>query len=75
MCIDIPGNTFNTENNVGFDASKLDIYCPENEIMTEAIVKMLKKTDLSNLNLIKNADGLLSRKSTNVEVEWVGKNK
>ena len=42
MCIDIPGNTFNTENNVGFDASKLDIYCPENE-MTEAIVKMLKK--------------------------------
>lgn len=44
--------------------------------ITEAIVKMLKKiADLSNSNFMKNADGLLSRKATNVQVEWIGKNK
>ena len=74
--IDIPESTFKTEKNVAFDPSKLNIYCPEKEIMTTAVVKMLKKIiDLSNSNLFNNADGLLSRKSTDVEVEWVGRNK
>ena len=41
--IDIPENTFETNDNVAFDPSKLNIYCPEKEIMTEAVVKMLKK--------------------------------
>ena len=44
--------------------------------MTQAVVRMLQKiTDLSNSNLTKNADDLLSRKSTNVDVEWVGQTK
>ena len=42
--------------------------------MSEAIVKMLKKiTDLSNSNLIRNANGLLSKKLSDIDVEWVGK--
>ena len=41
--IDIPESTFKTEKNVAFDPSKLNIYCPEKEIMTTAVVKMLKK--------------------------------
>ena len=71
--IDLLENTFETENNVVFDPSKLDINCPGKEVITQAVVRMLQKTtDLSNSNFIKNADALLSRKSTNVDVEWVG---
>ena len=43
---------------------------------TKAVVKMLKKIiDISNSNLIKNADGLLSTRSVDEEVEWIGKDK
>ena len=41
--IDIPKKVFETEDNVTFDPSKLDMYCPEKKIMREAVVKMLKK--------------------------------
>ena len=42
---------------VPFDPSKPDIDCPEKDVMTQAVVRMLKKiTNLSNSNLIKNAD-------------------
>ena len=40
---DIPEKTFEIEDNAPFDPSKLDIYCPENKVMTETYVKMLKK--------------------------------
>ena len=69
--IDVPENTFETENNVALDPSKLDMNCPEKEVMTQAVVRILQKiTDFPNSNLIQNADGLVSRKSTNVDVEW-----
>ena len=72
--IDIPVNTFETKENVSFDPSKLDFACPEKEVMSRAVVKMLKKiVDMSNANLLKNADGLLSKKSVDVSVEWIGK--
>ena len=71
--IDVPENTFETENNVALDPSKLDMNCPEKEVMTQAVVRILQKiTDFPNSNLIQNADGLLSRKSKNVDVEWFG---
>ena len=61
--IDIPETAFETKENVSFDPSKLNFSCQEKEIMTAAVVKMLKKiSDMSNVNLIKNADGLLSKK-------------
>ena len=54
----------------------LDINCEEKKLMTEAIVKMLKKmADISNSSLNKNADGLLSRKLAEMKVEWIGKSK
>ena len=72
--IHIPENSFGTENNINLNPSKLNIYCPEKLVMSEAIVKMLKKiTDLSNSNLIRNANGLLSKKLSDIDVEWVGK--
>ena len=68
--IDVNVNTFETENNVVFDPSILDTNCPEKEVMTQAVARMVQKiTDLSNSNLINNSDGLLWRKSTNVDVE------
>lgn len=54
----------------------LDINCEEKKLMTEAIVKMLKKmADISNSSLNKNADGLLSRKLAEMKVEWIDKSK
>ena len=42
--------------------------------MNRAVVKMLKKiVNMSNGNLLKNADGLLSKKGVDVSVEWIGK--
>ena len=61
--INIPEKSFETKENVSFDPSKLDFNCQEKDIMTEAVVKMLKKIiDMSNANLIENANGLLSKK-------------
>ena len=58
---------------MAFDPSKLDINCPEKEVMTQAVVRMLQKIKyLSISKLIKNSDALLSHKSTIVNVEWVG---
>ena len=74
--MNIPENKFETENDVSFDPSKLDVHCQKKEIMSRAVVKMLKKiSDLSNATLIKNANGLFFKKMNNSEVEWVGKTK
>ena len=59
-----------------FDPSKLNYSNPDKEKMRQAVVKMLKKVvELSNSNLVKNADGPLSTRTTEHEVEWVGKDK
>ena len=74
--IDIPENTFEVEDNVQLDLSKLDYECKEKEKITKSVVKMLKQIlDISNNNLIKKANGLLSTQSVDEEVEWVGKDK
>lgn len=62
---DILEKRFETENNISFDPLKLDVNCPQKEIMSKAVIKILKKiSDLSNTNLIKNADVLLSKKKS-----------
>ena len=74
--IDIPENSFETENNISFDPSKLNLNYQEKKIMSMAVVKMLKKiSDLSNCNIIKNANVLLLSKNVDFDVEWVGKTK
>ena len=58
--IDIPEKTFEVQDNVQFDPSKLDYDCPEKGKITKAVVKMLEKIiEILNPNLAKNADGLL----------------
>ena len=44
--------------------------------MSEAVVKMLRKVkELSNTNLVKNADRILAKMSVDDNIEWVGKEK
>ena len=44
--------------------------------MNGAVVEMLKKiADMSNVNLVKNTDDLLSKKNADVSVEWIRKTK
>ena len=74
--IDIPEKTLETKEKVSFDPSKLDFDSPEKEAMTRAVEKMHNKiVDISNANLVKNANGLFLKKNVDVEVECVGKNK
>ena len=54
--IDTTKSAFETENNVSFDPSKLDIYSLEKEVKSKAVVKMLKK-------ITENAGDFLSQKS------------
>ena len=71
--------SFEVEENISFNPSKLE--CPEKEKIAEAVIKMLKKMiNVSNANLVKNADGLLSKKKkkkkkVNDDVEWISKEK
>lgn len=44
--------------------------------MNGAVVEMLKKiADMSNVNLVKNTDDLLSKKNADFSVEWIRKTK
>lgn len=51
MPIDIVETSFENKNNVAFNPAKLDLTCDE-KIMTNAVVKMLKKVaNISNLSI------------------------
>ena len=71
--IDITEDNFEVEGGIPFDPSKLDYENPGKEKMRQAVLKVLNKVvDLSNENLIKNADELLSQRSVEQDVEWMG---
>lgn len=44
--VDIPENSFEAENNIAFDPSKLDFCCQEKEVMSTVVAKMLKKYNI-----------------------------
>ena len=71
--IDILEDTFEVEDGVEFDPYKLDRENSEKGTIKDSILKILKKTvDLSNSNLLENADGLLTTKPMGQHVQWVG---
>ena len=71
--IDITEDNFEVEGGIPFNPSKLDYENPGKEKMRQAVLKVLKKVvDLSNTNIIKNAERLLSKRSVEQNVEWVG---
>lgn len=72
--IDISEDIFEVKDGVAFDPSKLDYENTDKEKMSEAVVKMLKGViELSNANLVKNADGMLVKMSVDKDIEWVRK--
>ena len=59
-----------------FNPSRLDFARDKKEQTTQSVANMLKRiTEISNCNLLKNADGILHSKPADTEIEWVGKNK
>ena len=72
--VDISEDAFKVEGGISLDPSKLDSDNPDREKIRKAVLKVLKKVlDLSNANIIKNANGLISKKAINQDVEWVEK--
>ena len=72
VSIDIQEDNFEIEERK-FDLSKLDFDNSEKHKMREAVLRVLRKVeDLSNSNLVKNADGLLATRPINKNTEWVG---
>ena len=58
--IDITEDNFEVESGILFNPSKLNYENPDKEKTRQAVLKVFKKVvNLSNANIIKNADGLL----------------
>lgn len=56
-----------------FDPSKLDLYGPDKKLMRNAVEECLRHiSDVSNSDIVRSADGLLSRREVDVPVDWVG---
>ena len=73
--IEIQEDNFEIEEGK-FDPSKLDFDNPEKHKMREAVLRVLRKVvDLSNSNLVKNADGLLATRPISKNIEWVGESR
>ena len=59
--IDISQKQLDTWSGAKFDPSKLDLFGLEKNTMSDAVVKCLKHiNDISNGNIVRNADGVLS---------------
>ena len=55
-----------------FDPSKREHHHLETEKIKKAVVKAIEHiASASNSNLVRNADGILCRKSSEIEVEWL----
>ena len=56
-----------------FDPSKLDLYGPDKKLMTNVAEECLRHINgVSNSDIVRSADVLLSRREVNVSVDWVG---
>ena len=67
--IDISEDTFEVEDSVEFDLYKLDYENSEKGAIKDSVLKVLKKmVDLSNSNLLINADGFLTTKPMDHDV-------
>ena len=72
--IDIKQNQLNVwaQNGV-FNPAKLDLYGESKTVMAEAVLScLMHMCNISNSNLVRNADGLLCRRKEDVSVGWIG---
>ena len=74
--VDITQSQLNGWAGTNFDLSKLDFFDLEKNTMADAVVKCLKHMNkIPNSNLVRNADGLLSRREVEVPIDRVGEYK
>ena len=74
--VNINQEQLDTWSEIEFDPSKLDLFGLEKRIVSDAVVKCLKHiNNISNSNIVCNADGVLSRREVDVPVDWIGQNK
>ena len=74
--IDITQEQLDNWSGSKFDPPKLDLFCLEKNTMSDAVAKCLKDiNNVSNSNIVRNANGLLSRNEVEVPVDWIGSNK
>ena len=63
-------------DNGQFDQSHLDFLSVKKEVSTAAIVKCPESVcQVSNFNMVRNADGLLSIRAVETSVDWTGESK
>ena len=71
--IDVSQGQPNNSAGVEFNPSKLDLFGSDKALMSATVVKCLRHiNDISNSNVVRNADGLLCRKEVEVPVDWIG---
>lgn len=62
--------------NTPFNPAKLDLFGSGKKTMSHVVYKCLEHiNNISNTNLVRNADGRLSRIKVNTPVNWVHENK
>ena len=67
--IDDSQDQLNTSAETVFNPAELDLFGMNKTIMVNAVIKCLKyMNDISNSNLTRNADGVLSRKEVDLPV-------
>ena len=63
-------------DNGQFDPSHLDFSSVKKEVSIAAVVKCLKHIcQVSNSNMVSNADGLFSSRAVETPVDWIGESK
>ena len=75
--IDIKQEQLNVwADNTLFDPSKLDLIDVEKKITSDALYKCLERiNNISNSNLVHDADDVLSVRKVDTPIDWVGENK
>ena len=68
--VEITQSHLNNWADTTFDPTNLDLFGREKNTMIDAVVKCLKHlNDVSNSNIVRNADGLLARKEVEVPAD------
>ena len=74
--IDVSQEQLNNWAGVEFNHSKLELFRSDKALMSAAVVKCHRHiNDISNSNVVRNTNSLLSRREVEVPVDWIGESK
>ena len=73
--VNISQTQLNTWAEIDFNPAEFDLFGMNKTVMSYAVIKCLKyMNDISNSNLTRNADGVLSCREIDTPVDWIGEN-